>query len=68
MEKQTTLRRGVPQRKRPVEPLSALSSDNPSTVLALLERVALDPRAGLEKLERLAAMYERLVGFSSAAV
>jgi len=60
VEKQTTLRRGVPQRKRPVEPLSALSSDNPSTVLALLERVALDPRAGLEKLERLAAMYERL--------
>jgi hypothetical protein len=29
-------------------------------VLALIERVALDPRAGVEKLERLAAMYERL--------
>jgi hypothetical protein len=35
-------------------------SDSPSTVLALIERVALDPRADVEKLERLVAMYERL--------
>jgi len=28
--------------------------------LALIERVALDPRADVEKLERMMAMYERL--------
>jgi hypothetical protein len=31
-----------------------------STVLGLIERVALDPRADVEKLERVMAMYERL--------
>jgi hypothetical protein len=40
--------------------LPAPPSDDPSTVLALIERVALDPRADVEKLERLTAMYERL--------
>ena len=35
-------------------------SDSPSAVLALIERVALDPRADVEKLERMMAMYERL--------
>ena len=30
------------------------------TVLALIERVALDPRADVEKLDRVMAMYERL--------
>jgi len=34
--------------------------DSPSTVLALIERVALDPRADVEKLERMMAMYEWL--------
>jgi hypothetical protein len=34
--------------------------DCPATVLALIERVALDPRADVEKLERMMAMYERL--------
>ena len=43
------------ERRSPV-PLS----DSPSTVLALIERVALDPRADVEKLERMMAMYERL--------
>src|SRR5271165_4240959 len=38
----------------------ALTSDSPSAVLALIERVALDPRADVEKLERVMAMYERL--------
>jgi hypothetical protein len=38
----------------------ALSSHSPSTVLALIERVALDPHADVEKLERVMAMYERL--------
>jgi hypothetical protein len=40
-------------------PLAA-ASDRPSTALALIERVALDPRADAEKLERVIAMYERL--------
>src|SRR6516225_1206859 len=40
--------------------LPASPSDSASTVLALIERVALDPRADVEKLERLVAMYERL--------
>jgi hypothetical protein len=43
------------ERPRPVP-----ASDSPSTVLALIERVALDPCADVEKLERLMAMYERL--------
>jgi ERF superfamily len=40
--------------------LSVSPSEGVSTVLALIERVALDPRADVEKLERLVAMYERL--------
>ncbi|MGC2203057.1 MAG: hypothetical protein WA633_23325, partial [Stellaceae bacterium] len=40
--------------------MPARPSDNPSTVLALVERIALDPRANVEKLERVMAMYERL--------
>jgi len=43
-----------------VERLAVLASDGPSAVLALIERVALDPRADVEKLERMMAMYERL--------
>ena len=35
-------------------------SDSASTVLALIERLALDPRADAEKLERMMAMYEAL--------
>jgi hypothetical protein len=42
-------------RLRPASP-----SDGPSTVLALIERLALDPGAGVEKLQRMIAMYERL--------
>jgi hypothetical protein len=49
------------QSERPVERLLAASpSDSPSMVLALIERVALDPGADVEKLERVMAMYERL--------
>src|SRR5215472_4685578 len=40
--------------------LSAPPSDNLASVLALVQRVAFDPRAGVEKLERAMAMYERL--------
>jgi hypothetical protein len=40
------------ERRRPAPP--------PTTVLALIERLALDPRVDVEKLERMIAMYERL--------
>src|SRR6202007_2007296 len=39
--------------------LSTPPSDNGATMLALIERVALDPRADVEKLERMMAMYQR---------
>jgi hypothetical protein len=49
------------QSKRPVERLSAPPlSESPAAVLALIERVALDPRADVAKLARMMAMYERL--------
>jgi hypothetical protein len=61
MKKQASLTSETEQGERPVERLlPAPSSDNPSTVLALIERVALDPRADVGKLERMMAMYERL--------
>jgi len=60
MQEQTSLTRGAERRKRSAEPLPAPPSDSPSTVMALIERVALDPHADVEKLERLAGMYERL--------
>src|SRR5271166_4926718 len=45
----------------PVERLlTAPPSHSPSTVLGLIERLVLDPRADVEKLERMMAMYERL--------
>jgi len=61
MMEETSLTLKTKQSKRPVErSLPAPPSDSSSTVLALIERVALDPRADVEKLERLAAMYERV--------
>jgi hypothetical protein len=61
MAEQASLTRETEQSERPVERLlHAPPSDSPSTVLALIERVALDPRADVEKLERMMAMYERL--------
>jgi len=61
MEEQASLTLETEQSERPVERLlPAPPSDGPSTVLALIERVALDPRADVEKLERTMAMYERL--------
>jgi len=60
MEKRITLTGRAQQRKRLAEPLPAPPSDSPSTVMALIEPVALDPSAGVEKLEPLAAIYERL--------
>src|SRR5262245_56897168 len=61
MGKQASLPRETELGERPVDRLlPALSSDSPSAVLALIERVALDPSADVEKLERIMAMYERL--------
>jgi hypothetical protein len=60
MEKQISLTREAQQRKRSAEPLPASLSDSPSAILTLIERVALDPGAGAEKLDCLAAIYERL--------
>src|SRR5215831_321137 len=60
MENQTRRTRKTEQSERPVEPLSGPASDSPSTVLGLIERVVLDPRADAEKLDRIMAMYERL--------
>jgi len=40
--------------------IAAPPGDSSSTVLELIERVALDPRADVEKLDRMMAMYERL--------
>jgi len=40
--------------------LSELPPNSPSTVLALIERLTLDPSADVEKLDRMMAMYEGL--------
>ena len=48
MEEQTSLNREAKQRKRQVEPLPAAAAHTPSSVLALIERVTLDPCAGVE--------------------
>jgi ERF superfamily len=61
MKKQTSLTLETELGERPVEQLlPAPLADSPSAVLGLIERVALDPRADVEKLERMMAMYERL--------
>jgi hypothetical protein len=44
----------------PIGQLAAPSSDSAAAVLALVEKVALDPRADAAKLERIIASYERL--------
>jgi len=61
MEEQADLMLDTEQSERPVERLLAEPpSDSPSTVFGMIERVALDPRADVEKLERIMGMYERL--------
>src|ERR1700757_4215553 len=51
----------VERSKRPVARVpTAPASDSPSAILELIERVALDPGANVEKLERMMAMYERI--------
>jgi hypothetical protein len=54
------------------EPLTARVSDSLTRVLALIERVTLDPRADVEKLQRLMELHQRLeakdaeLGFNAA--
>jgi hypothetical protein len=61
MEEQASLALETEQSELAVERLPPPPpSDSPSTVLGLIERVALDPRADVEKLERMMSMYERL--------
>jgi hypothetical protein len=63
MRKQASLAAATEQRRSTADrPLAALPSDSTSTVLALINRVALDPHADVEKLDRLMALYERLNG------
>jgi hypothetical protein len=61
MEEQDSLTLETEQSEWPIERLpSAPPSDSPSALLALIERLALDPRADVEKLEHVMTMYERL--------
>src|SRR5712671_4608642 len=61
MEEQASLTLESERSERPVDRLlPAPPSNSPSTVLALIERLVLDPHADAEKLERMMAMYERL--------
>src|SRR5215469_10730299 len=60
MENQIRRTRKTEQSEQPVEPPPGSASDSPSPVLAMIERVALDPRADSEKLDRMMAMYQRL--------
>ena len=61
MEEQASLTLESERSERPVDRLlPAPPSNSPSTVLALIERMAFDPRADVEKLECMMAMYERL--------
>jgi hypothetical protein len=56
-----TMNRSVmPSRRRVERPRPPPASDGLSSVLALIERLAHDPRADVEKLERMMAFYERV--------
>ena len=61
MEEQTGLTLETEPSEHPAERRRpAPRTGRAATVLALIERLALDPRADVQKLERLMAMYERL--------
>jgi hypothetical protein len=61
MGKQAGVTLRTEQGERPSERLLlAPPSDSPSTILALIEQIARNPDADVEKLERMMAMYERL--------
>jgi hypothetical protein len=61
MRKQVSLAAATEQSEGQIARIIASPpGDSSSTVLELIERVALDPRADVEKLERMMAMYDRL--------
>ena len=61
MRKQVSLAAATEQSEGQIARIIASPpGDSSSTVLELIERVALDPRADVEKLDRMMAMYERL--------
>jgi len=63
MKRRASLTPETEQGEQPAKRLlPAPPSGDPSTVLALIERVALDARADVEKLEHMVGMYERLKG------
>jgi hypothetical protein len=61
-DEQSGRTRELDQSERTIERLlpTPPSDNGSSTVLSLIEKVALDPRADVEKLEHTIAMYERL--------
>jgi hypothetical protein len=60
IEEQASLTRESNRSERPAKrPRPAPSSDGLSAIVALIERLALDPRADVEKLESMMAMYGR---------
>jgi hypothetical protein len=61
MRKQASLAAATEQSEGQIARIMAAPpDDSSSTVLEWIERVALDPRADVEKLDRMMAMYERL--------
>jgi hypothetical protein len=58
--KRASLTAQTEQNERPAAPPPVRPTDSPSTVLALIERLALDPQADVAKLERMIAMYDGL--------
>jgi len=60
MNKRTSSTLETQQRKRPNEGLLSRRPSDALSILSLIEKVALDPHADVEKLECMMAMYERL--------
>ena len=60
MARKTRLTPNTEQNEQEVEPLMNAPPPNPSALLRLIEAVAIDPQAEVEKLDRLIPMYERL--------
>jgi hypothetical protein len=54
------LTRSVAHKERPVEHAMTATASDSTAVLALVERIALDPRAHVKKLEALTELYQRL--------
>ena len=60
MARRASLALSAEQNKVQKEPLTNAVPSDPSTVLRLLETVALDSRASVEKLDRMVTLYEHL--------